>query len=118
MIARTLFPRKIMDERPPLVWAGNPGAPTPQALFIPCVKSWAQEPIVDLITCGSITPYRWARGRIRYTAGDPRCPMGTAGAPPCAEGSQPAGDGHASRAKRRYRDRRPGNRTSRLPAAV
>jgi len=44
-----------MDQRPPLVWAGNPGAPTPQDLFIPCVKSWAQEPIVDLITCGSIT---------------------------------------------------------------
>ena len=53
--ARTLFSRKIMDQRPPLVWAGNPGAPTPQDLFIPCVKSWAQEPIVDLITCGSIT---------------------------------------------------------------
>jgi len=53
--ARTLFARAIMDPRPPLVWAGNPGAPTPQELFIPCVKSWAQEPIVDLITCGSIT---------------------------------------------------------------
>jgi len=53
--ARTLFSREIMDNRPPLVWAGNPGAPTPQELFIPCVKSWAQEPIVDLITCGSIT---------------------------------------------------------------
>jgi len=52
---RTLFSRTVMDKRPPLVWAGNPGAPTPQELFIPCVKSWAQEPIVDLITCGSIT---------------------------------------------------------------
>jgi len=52
---RVLFTRKVMDQRPPLVWAGNPGAPTPQELFIPCVKSWAQEPIVDLITCGSIT---------------------------------------------------------------
>ena len=52
---RTLFARQVMDPRPPLIWAGNPGAPTPQELFIPCVTSWAQEPIVDLITCGSIT---------------------------------------------------------------
>jgi len=52
---RNLFAREIMDERPPLVWAGNPGAPTPQELFIPSVKSWIQEPIVDLATCGSIT---------------------------------------------------------------
>jgi len=53
--ARYLFPRKIMDERPPLVWAGNPGAPTPEELFLPCVMSWMQEPVVDLATCGSIT---------------------------------------------------------------
>ncbi len=51
---RVLFPRKIMDTRPPLVWAGNPGAPHPEALFLPAVMSWAQEPIVDLITCGSL----------------------------------------------------------------
>jgi len=53
--ARWLYARNIMDKRPPLVWAGNPGAPTPQELFIPCVMSWMQEPIVDLATCGSIT---------------------------------------------------------------
>lgn len=53
--ARTLFARKIMDERPPLVWAGNPGAPTPEALFLPTVISWMQEPVVDLVTCGSLT---------------------------------------------------------------
>jgi methylamine---corrinoid protein Co-methyltransferase len=52
--ARTLFSRKVMDERPPLVWAGNPGAPYPEKLFLPSVLSWAQEPIVDLITCGSL----------------------------------------------------------------
>jgi methylamine--corrinoid protein Co-methyltransferase len=51
---RVLFPRKITDERPPLVWAGNPGAPHPEDLFLPAVASWAQEPIVDLITCGSL----------------------------------------------------------------
>jgi methylamine--corrinoid protein Co-methyltransferase len=52
--ARTLFARDIMDPRLPLVWAGNPGAPIPETLFIPSVRSWAQEPIVDLITCGSL----------------------------------------------------------------
>ena len=52
--ARTLFSRKIMDERPPLVWAGNPGAPHPETLFLPSVLSWAQEPIVDMITCGTL----------------------------------------------------------------
>jgi len=52
--ARVLVSRKVMDERPPIVWAGNPGAPHPEELFLPCVLSWAQEPIVDLITCGSL----------------------------------------------------------------
>jgi methylamine--corrinoid protein Co-methyltransferase len=51
---RVLFPRRIMDERPPLVWAGNPGALHPESLFLPAVMSWAQEPIVDLITCGTL----------------------------------------------------------------
>lgn len=53
--ARTLYARKICDPRPPLVWAGNPGVPTPEALFQPMVMSWMQEPIVDLVTCGSLT---------------------------------------------------------------
>lgn len=53
--ARTLFSRKIGDPRPPLVWAGNPGAPYPEHLFKPSVISWAQEPIVDLLTCGTLT---------------------------------------------------------------
>ncbi len=52
--ARTLYARKIMDERLPLVWAGNPGAPHPEELFLPSVMSWAQEPIVDMITCGTL----------------------------------------------------------------
>jgi len=56
--ARILFARKIMDERPPLVWAGNPGAPTPEELFLPCVMSWMQEPLVDMATCGSLTSVR------------------------------------------------------------
>lgn len=53
--ARTLYARKILDERAPLVWAGNPGCPTPEALFLPYVTSCIQEPIVDLLTCGSLT---------------------------------------------------------------
>jgi methylamine--corrinoid protein Co-methyltransferase len=53
--SRTLFARGICDPRPPLVWAGNPGVPTPEELFLPMVQSWMQEPIVDLITCGSVT---------------------------------------------------------------
>jgi methylamine--corrinoid protein Co-methyltransferase len=52
--ARTLFAREIGDERPPLVWGGNPGAPHPEELFIPSVMSWAQESVIDLITCGSL----------------------------------------------------------------
>ncbi len=52
--ARKLYSREIEDERPPIVWAGNPGAPHPEELFLPSVMSWAQEPIVDLITCGSL----------------------------------------------------------------
>lgn len=53
--ARTLFARKILDERLPLVWAGTPGTPIPEELFLPSVISWMQEPIVDLVTCGSLT---------------------------------------------------------------
>ena len=53
--ARELYARRIMDDRLPMIWAGNPGAPTPEELFMPCVMSWMQEPLVDLATCGSLT---------------------------------------------------------------
>lgn len=53
--ARWLFAREVEDSRPPIIWAGNPGAPTPEEIFLPCVKSWMQEPIVDLATCGCLT---------------------------------------------------------------
>lgn len=52
--SRILYPRNIMDSRPPIVWAGNPGVPTPERIFKSSVRSWAQEPVVDLITCGSL----------------------------------------------------------------
>ncbi|MCL4562969.1 MAG: monomethylamine:corrinoid methyltransferase [Chloroflexi bacterium] len=53
--ACTLYARRVMDSRLPLVWAGNPGCPTPEELFLPYVMSCMQEPVVDLITCGSLT---------------------------------------------------------------
>ena len=53
--ARALYARRVTDERPPLVWAGNPGCPTPEELFLPYVMSCMQEPVVDLLTCGSLT---------------------------------------------------------------
>ena len=51
----TLYARRIGDERFPLVWAGNPGVPTPEEIFLPMVMSWMQEPLVDLATSGSLT---------------------------------------------------------------
>ncbi len=52
--AVTLRPRRPEDRRRPLIWAGNPGCPTPEHLFFPTVKSWLQEHVTDLITCGSL----------------------------------------------------------------
>ncbi len=53
--AVTLYARRPEDPRRPLLWAGNPGCPTPEHLFLPTVKSWLQEHVTDLITCGSLT---------------------------------------------------------------
>ena len=53
--AVTLVARGIEDERPPAVWLGNPGCPTPERFFYENVLSYAKEPIADLITCGSLT---------------------------------------------------------------
>ena len=53
--ARSLFPRRICDERPPLIWAGNPGAPIPEDLYKKAVISYVQEPIVDLACSFSLT---------------------------------------------------------------
>jgi methylamine---corrinoid protein Co-methyltransferase len=52
--ARVLKPRGIADATPPLVWAGNPGVPCPEAYYQAMVMSWMQEPVVDLATCGSL----------------------------------------------------------------
>ena len=50
-----LYSRKVMDDRLPLICAGNPGVPTPEEIFIPYTESCMQEHIVDMATCGSIT---------------------------------------------------------------
>lgn len=52
--AITLYARKIEDERAPVIWAGNPGCPTPEEIFYENVLSSAKEPIIDLLTCGSL----------------------------------------------------------------
>jgi methylamine--corrinoid protein Co-methyltransferase len=53
--ARTMVARGICDALPPLAWAGTPGTPVPERLFLPMAISYAQEPLVDLLTCGTIT---------------------------------------------------------------
>lgn len=52
--AYTLVARKVEDQREPAVWAGNPGCPTPERLYYPIIKSVAKEPVIDLLTCGSL----------------------------------------------------------------
>ncbi len=52
--ARILTSRRIADPTPPLIWAGNPGVPCPEAYYQAMVMSWMQEPLVDLATCGSL----------------------------------------------------------------
>ena len=53
--ARILYARKVCDARPPLAWAGTPGTPVPEHLFLPMAVSYAQEPLVDMMTCGTLT---------------------------------------------------------------
>lgn len=52
--AVTLYARSIEDKRDPIIWAGNPGCPTPEKIFYENVLSSAKEPIIDLLTCGSL----------------------------------------------------------------
>ncbi len=52
--AVTLYARTIEDKRAPVIWAGNPGCPTPENIFYENVLSSAKEPIIDLLTCGSL----------------------------------------------------------------
>lgn len=52
--AVTLVARGIEDDRPPVIWAGNPGCPTPEELYYPIILSSAKEPVIDLLTCPSL----------------------------------------------------------------
>jgi len=52
--AYTLVARGIEDPRAPAIWAGNPGCPTPESLFLPIIQSVVKEPVIDLLTCGSL----------------------------------------------------------------
>ncbi len=52
--AFTFYARKAEDKRRPGVVAGNPGCPMTEAEFQATVRSWACEPSVDMVTCGSI----------------------------------------------------------------
>ena len=53
--AVTLRPRALEDSARPLVCAGNPGAPIPEAIFLPMLVGWMREPNVDAATCGSLS---------------------------------------------------------------
>lgn len=44
--------RTVEDSRPPLIMGGPIGSPTPNELFVPIIRSYVQEPIVD-VTCGA-----------------------------------------------------------------
>ena len=52
--AVTLRARGIEDRQEPVIWAGNPGCPTPESIYYENVLSSAKEPVVDLLTCGSL----------------------------------------------------------------
>jgi methylamine--corrinoid protein Co-methyltransferase len=52
--ARTLYARRLDDERPPLFFGGSPGTPVPERMFLANVISYMQEPLIDLVTCGTL----------------------------------------------------------------
>ena len=52
--ARTLFARKVMDDRPPLVWGGSPGTSIPEDMFLAIETSYAKESNVDMLSTGSL----------------------------------------------------------------
>ena len=62
--AFTFYARKPEDARKPGVVAGNPGCPMDEKTFRDTVESWAKEPSVDMVTCGSIVDV--AGHKVRY----------------------------------------------------
>lgn len=51
---RTLFSRKVMDDRPPLVWGGSPGTSLPEDMFLAIETSYARESNIDMLSTGSL----------------------------------------------------------------
>jgi methylamine---corrinoid protein Co-methyltransferase len=51
---RTLFARKVRDSRPPLIWGGSPGTSLPEEYFLAIETSYAKEPLVDMLSTGSL----------------------------------------------------------------
>jgi len=51
---RTLFSRKVMDDRPPLVWGGSPGTSLPEDMFLAIETSYASENNIDMLSTGSL----------------------------------------------------------------
>jgi len=50
----SLFSRKLMDTRPPLVWGGSPGTALPEQLFLEIETSYAQESLINMLSTGSL----------------------------------------------------------------
>ena len=50
----TLFARKVMDDRPPLIWGGSPGTSLPEDLFLAIEMSYARESNIDMLATGSL----------------------------------------------------------------
>lgn len=50
--ARVDVARTLDDPRPPLIMGGPIGSPTPNELFVPIIRSYVQEPIID-VACGA-----------------------------------------------------------------
>jgi len=64
---RHLYARGPESPLKPVTFGGNPGCPTPERLFKATVTSWAQEPEIDMLTCGSLVDidgYEVRRGEI------------------------------------------------------
>jgi methylamine--corrinoid protein Co-methyltransferase len=52
--ACSLFSRKLMDTRPPLVWGGSPGTALPEQFFMEIETSYAQESLINMLSTGSL----------------------------------------------------------------
>lgn len=51
---KVLYPRKVRDDRYPVIFAGNAGAPMPEELFMPTAMSYMKEALIDGIDHSSI----------------------------------------------------------------